>query len=151
MRDRARRFVFRIGFPLAGVWWRIRRAPHTGALVAVYVEDSLLLVRSSYRPQWNFPGGGVGADETPEMAAKRELMEEVGLVAETLMPAGIFRGMSDGRNDVVHLFEMRLDRLPELKVDGSEIIGARLVALGDLKGLALTSPVVAYLSWTRRA
>ncbi len=147
LRDRTRRLVFRIGFPLATLWWRIRRAPHIGALVAVYVGDSVLLVRSSYRPQWNFPGGGVSAGETPEGAAKRELMEEVGLIAKTLTPAGIFRGLSDGRNDVVHLFELRLDRLPELKVDGSEIIGARMVALGDLKGLALTSPVAAYLSW----
>ena len=148
--DRTRRLVFRIGFPLASLWWRIRRATHTGALVAVYVGDDLLLVRSSYRPQWNFPGGGVNAGETPEGAAKRELMEEVCLTAETLTPVGIFRGLSDGRNDVVHLFELRLDRLPELTVDGSEITGARMVPLGDVKGLALTSPVAAYLSWTER-
>ncbi len=47
--DAAWRLVFRLGFPLARVWWRLRGARPEGALVAVYVDRALLLVRSSYQ------------------------------------------------------------------------------------------------------
>jgi len=41
--------TYRVGFPLARIWWRLRHQQHEGALVAVYVGQALLLVRSSYR------------------------------------------------------------------------------------------------------
>ena len=47
--DAAWPMAFRLGFPLARIWWRLRRARHEGALVAVQVDRALLLVRSSYR------------------------------------------------------------------------------------------------------
>lgn len=45
--DAAWRMASHLGFPLARVWWRLRRARHEGALVAVTVDRALLLVRSS--------------------------------------------------------------------------------------------------------
>jgi 8-oxo-dGTP pyrophosphatase MutT (NUDIX family) len=57
-------------------------------LVAVYVDQALLLVRSSYLNEWNFPGGRIKRDETPDAAARRELAEEIGLIAPRLLPAG---------------------------------------------------------------
>jgi 8-oxo-dGTP diphosphatase len=64
--DAAWRTAYRVGFPLARIWWRLRHQHHEGALVAVYVGQALLLVRSSYRIEWNFPGGTVRQGETPE-------------------------------------------------------------------------------------
>ena len=78
IRNAAWRTAYRIGFPLARIWWRVRRQRHEGALVAVHVGPALLLVRSSYRIAWNFPGGTIRRGETPEMAARRELAEEIG-------------------------------------------------------------------------
>src|SRR5208283_176709 len=57
--DAAWRLVFRLGFPLARFWWRLRGSRGEGALVAVYVGQAILLLRSSYQVEWNFPGGGV--------------------------------------------------------------------------------------------
>jgi hypothetical protein len=90
------------GFPLARLWWRLRRRQPAGALVAIHVSEALLLVRSSYRIAWNFPGGGIRRDETAEAAARRELAEEIGLTLEAaLPPAGDACGVWDGRQDRV--------------------------------------------------
>src|SRR5580692_8039893 len=53
------RTAFRLGFPLARIWWQLTRPRHEGAMVAVYIGPALLLVRSSYRIGWHLPGGGV--------------------------------------------------------------------------------------------
>ncbi|WP_428377531.1 NUDIX hydrolase [Lichenicoccus sp.] len=148
--DLAWRTAFRIGFPLARLWWRLRRPPHEGALIAIHVGRDLLLLRSSYRSQWNFPGGGLRAGEAPEAAARRELLEEIGLSAGPLHPVGVTSGIYDCRPDRVHFFELRLDSLPELRLDNREVVGARLFAPEDLRGVGLTRPVVQYLE-ARRA
>lgn len=140
------RTAYRIGFPLARLWWRLTRQRHQGALVAVHVGDALLLVRSSYRRAWSFPGGGLHPGETPEHAVRRELMEEIGLEAGTaLRKVGEVCGTWDGRRDRVHLFALRLDALPALRFDNREIIGAGLVPLREVPALRLAEPVRAYL------
>lgn len=143
--DPAWRTAFRFGFPLARIWWQLRRPRHEGALVAIHVGAALLMVRSSYRSEWNFPGGGVKPGEIPEAAARRELAEELGLAASTLRPACISNGLWDGRRDRVHFFELRLDRLPKLRLDNREIIAVRLMLPAELGDVVLTGPVSAYL------
>jgi 8-oxo-dGTP diphosphatase len=143
--DAGWRIAFRIGYPLARMWWRVRRPRREGALVAVYVGHASLLLKSSYRSTWNLPGGAVQRGEMPEAAARRELMEEVGLIANALLPAGNVSGNWDGRRTQVHFFELRLDRLPELRLDNREIIGARWVSPDELPGMALTGAASTYL------
>jgi 8-oxo-dGTP diphosphatase len=138
--------AFRLGFPLARVWWRLWRPPHAGALVAIHVGEGLLLVRSSYRNAWNFPGGGIQRGETAEAAARRELAEEIGLTPEAaLLPAGDARGDWDGQKDHVTFFELRLSRLPQLRLDHREIVAAQLFSPDELRSVAVTGPVAAYL------
>jgi len=141
----------------------LRRQTHEGALVAIYVGQELLLVRSSYRAEWNFPGGSIRTGETPEAAAHRELSEEIGLAASPLLPAGDASGTWDGRRDRVHFFELRLAEPLELRLDNREIIAARLWSPDALRGILeaphaiphvphrikVTGPVAAYLGKTR--
>src|ERR1700738_4293656 len=84
--DAVWRTAYRLGFPLARLWWRLRRQRHEGALIAVHVGPALLLGRSSYRIGVDFPGGSVRHGETPEISARRELAEEIGLAGDPLLP-----------------------------------------------------------------
>jgi 8-oxo-dGTP diphosphatase len=144
--DRAWRVAFRLGFPLARFWWRLTRPSHEGALVAIHVGTALLLLRSSYRSAWNFPGGSLHRGETPQAAARRELAEEIGIAAAELASPCVITGVWDGRHDRVHVFELRLASLPDLVLDNREIIAARLVTPDELPGMALTGPVGAYVA-----
>lgn len=47
-----------------------------GAQAIVRKDDSVLMVRTRYRPYWEFPGGKAERYEAPEMAAIRETKEE---------------------------------------------------------------------------
>ena len=104
-----------------------------------------MLVKSSYRAEWNFPGGSVRPGETPDAAARREMEEEIGLSSYTLLPAGSASGIWDGRRDWVHLFELHLDCIPELLLDNREIAAAHLALPEELHGIAPTEAVAAYL------
>lgn len=62
---------------------------------SVILEDSqgrILLQKRSDNHCWGYAGGSVELDEVVEDAAKRELFEETGLIAEKLELFGIFSG-----------------------------------------------------------
>ncbi|WNC92750.1 NUDIX hydrolase [Paraburkholderia sp. FT54] len=139
------RIVLRFGFRFVRAWWHLRRPRHEGALVAIYVGRALLLVKASYRAEWNFPGGSVRPGEAPVAAAQREMEEEIGLSSYTLVPAGSACGIWDGRRDQVHFFELHLDRMPELRLDNREIVAAHLASPEEMHDIALTEAVTAYL------
>jgi len=138
------RMIYRLAFPIARIWWHIGRVPHEGALVATYVGEKVLLLRASYRRGWNFPGGGIQPRETAEQAARREVLEEIGLLVPTLKPKGNIVGYWDGRRDSVHFFELRLEQLPALRIDQREIVEARLVSPEELTQMRLTPATAAY-------
>ena len=64
---------------------------HAGGVVRRQGDDgpAFLIVRASRPPyEWVLPKGHIESGETPEQAARREVLEEAGVDAEVVMPIG---------------------------------------------------------------
>ena len=142
------RAAYRAGFRVALAYWRLRRPPHHGALVAVWAKGRLLFVRQSYRRALSFPGGGVHPGEQPVEAARRELAEELGLHvrAAALEPVFEITGLFDGRRDTVSFFDLHLPAEPLVRPDNREIVQAIFVDRTAFRTLHTAPPVARYLA-----
>jgi 8-oxo-dGTP pyrophosphatase MutT (NUDIX family) len=104
-----------------------------GTRTAVFdPEERVLLVRHSYSPGWQFPGGGVERGETIYAAAIRELREEAAVEAiETPVLHGIFDASHQFPGDHVCCFVLRDFSRGDWK-PSAEIIDARFFETGNL-------------------
>jgi 8-oxo-dGTP pyrophosphatase MutT (NUDIX family) len=83
----------------------------------------VLLVKHTYTPGWQFPGGGVEPGETAEMAAGREALEETGYAVDGRPELhGFFLNrIAGGRRDHVAVyvwrdFRSQLEFAPNLEI-----------------------------------
>ena len=60
----------------------LRKRLTVGVRAVLLDGKKVLLVRHTYLPGWQFPGGGVEPAETAETAAARETMEEAGYAVD---------------------------------------------------------------------
>lgn len=60
----------------------LKRRLTVGVRAVLIDGRKVLLVRHTYLPGWQFPGGGVERGETAEAAAAREALEETGYAVE---------------------------------------------------------------------
>jgi 8-oxo-dGTP diphosphatase len=126
MIDRLWQFAYATAYRLLRLWWLVRGPRHRGALVAVWQDGEILVLRSSYRRDWSLPGGGIARGESPRDAAARELREEIGLVVapESLHEAQAIELIWEHRSDHTTIFELTLPERPALRLDNREIVGA---------------------------
>lgn len=91
------------------------------AKVIVKSADSkILLVKPSYKPTWQLPGGGVDAGESPATAAVREVNEEIGMKCREIdlqLIDTIFRSEQDV---LILLYELKNDWEENVELKGQE-------------------------------
>lgn len=134
--DAAHRLAYRLGHPVMRQVWRITRPSAHGAAVALWSDDCLLVVRQSFRPGIGLPAGAIRIGETARTAAARELFEEVGVRADpdALVQVAEQRIVAEYRDVSTMLFELKLDRVPPVRIDRREIVWADWVRPEDLEG-----------------
>ena len=99
----------------------------------VYVENNegkFLVVKPTYHNNWDIPSGHVDKNESPDNAAKRELLEETGLKIDHLEhKASVFQPMA---STVQVLYAGKLDHTPACQPDNIEIAEIRWVSRDEV-------------------
>lgn len=94
--------------------------------VIVVNDDEVLLVRQ-YRLlighlSWEIPGGKAESDETPEVAARRECLEETGISCRNLRPLLFFHpGLDTVHNPTHIMFTDDCEETSEMRPENAEI------------------------------
>ncbi|MBL8929762.1 MAG: NUDIX hydrolase [Kineosporiaceae bacterium] len=93
-----------------------------GALCAIENEGHTLVLRQHHRHGWTLPGGLLDRHETPDAAARREVLEETGLQIDPGDPVTVVVDPVERRVDV--LFVIVADHRPQA-TPRSEAVAAR--------------------------
>ncbi len=112
----------------------LHRRQTVGARAVLIDGEKVLLVRHTYTPGWQFPGGGVEPFETAEAAAGREALEETGYrVTGPGVLHGFFlnRVAGGGRDHVAVYVWRRCERMREFQPN-VEIAECGWFALAEL-------------------
>ncbi len=115
--DRAYRVAYRLAYPVVQ---RLRGLLKLNQFVAVavWLDDTVLGVRHSYKPGLTLLYGGARWREDHRQTAARELQEEVGI---TINPDTLRLVMATPN---MHLYELRLTEKPKLQIDRREVVEA---------------------------
>jgi 8-oxo-dGTP pyrophosphatase MutT (NUDIX family) len=136
--DRTYRVAYRLVFPVVQRLRRLLKLDQF-VVVAVWLDDTVLGIRHSYKPGLTLLYGGAGWREDHRLAAARELREEVGI---TFDPGTLRLVMATPK---MHLYEARVTKQPELLIDRREVIEACFVHPGALRESRYRDKVGEYL------
>jgi len=137
------RAVYRVAHWGLRLLWFIRRPETTGALVAVWYQGRVLLVKNSYRAQLTLPGGYIRPREERRVAAARELREEVGITVQPKRLVHAYHGthLFEHRKDTLDIYELEVEDEPKVLVDEREVVRAEFHTPDE----ALNMPIVPHL------
>jgi 8-oxo-dGTP diphosphatase len=137
------RIAYRIAYQLMRLHWRILRPNTHGALVAIWHDGEILLVKNSYVSFYSLPGGYLKRGETAIAAAIRELVEEcsIRVKPDELRPGRTETHPFEGKSDTVEIFDLDVAVRPPITVDNREVVSAAFFKPEDALRLKLFPPL----------
>jgi 8-oxo-dGTP diphosphatase len=120
-------------------------APIVAVGVIIRQAERIVLIRRAKQPSkglWTFPGGAIELGESLHDAARREALEETGLLVEIGNVATVVDSIVPGDEGQVMYHYVIVDYLARpiggTLRPGSDVDDARWFGLADLDGLAMT-------------
>ncbi|OFZ10214.1 MAG: hypothetical protein A3D92_22165 [Bacteroidetes bacterium RIFCSPHIGHO2_02_FULL_44_7] len=130
-----KRLFYRILNPFRTAYRFIFRPKTTGVKCLVEHNGKFLMIRIAYgHKHWTFPGGGVDRGELPEIAAKREVREEVGIEVEKVTPIGEYFNTRHYSKDTVYCFYSKVAS-DYFSIDNNEVAEARWFSLSEIPAM----------------
>lgn len=141
--DRGYQVAYACAYRMMRTYWRLRHPTTHGALVALWNDGELLLIRNSYVRYYCVPGGYVHRGEEARMAARRELAEEVGVDAKPEDLELVLEETHEweGKHDHVVIFALTVPTRPRVDVDHREVIEASWFSPERALSLDLFPPI----------
>jgi ADP-ribose pyrophosphatase YjhB (NUDIX family) len=120
-------------------------------------DGRVLLVHESDQDAWSTPGGSIEVDERPEDAARREVLEEAGLIVHldgilTVLGGPEFHTHYKNGDEVAYVATVYRGTVVggEPRPDGDEVSAAAWFAVDDLRTIPLSgfaTQLFRYLEW----
>ncbi|MBN2195371.1 MAG: NUDIX hydrolase [Polyangiaceae bacterium] len=141
--DRLFQLAYVCAYQMMRVYWALRRPSTHGALVLVWHEGRVLIVKNSYVRYHSLPGGYVRHHETGREAALRELREEVGVAAHADALELVLDQTNEweGKLDRVEFFALEVSARPAIAVDHREVVSADWYLPAEALRLELFPPL----------
>jgi 8-oxo-dGTP diphosphatase len=117
--------------------------PTAVGLICLNQEGKMLAVKASYKDHWSLPGGVIDENESPRLAALRELQEEtaITLAVDQLQFADvIYHYPKDGKRDLLHFLFIAKNVDAQATPDEHEITEAKWVTPNEFKQLCKNHP-----------
>ncbi len=120
------RGLLKLAFIALRIWYFIGRPQTKGAMIALWHNNELLIVRPSYRLDYGLPGGHVKRNESFLNGAIREMQEELDIDVSQLPLKLALRDtlIFESRYDTFEIFEAEVQNRPAMKVNQVEIAWA---------------------------
>lgn len=146
--DYALQLAFKVAHRMLRAFWLVRRPYTRGALVAVWNQGDVLIVKNSYRNQYTLPGGYIRTHESPAEAGARELAEECGIYVQPEMIREVYQRIHpfEFREDDVTIGEVEIPDRPPIRIDHREVVDARFFSVAAAQKLPLVPHLAEYLA-----